>query len=293
MILGVPVIDGHGLTAKLLESLAETVTGDNFQVVLIDNNSEHRYQSERIAQKKYPFPVRLIHNRKNEGYYTPLLKLYNKNPREELIGLIHNDMVLYEKGWNERMEAAFAADPLLGLVGLCGSSELDHLGGRGGGTMCYFSGRSVMVHGQQIPAQSQDAGLRITGLHPAVVLDSLFMMFRRSVIPQLVAEGEDWKDITLAHFYDRIWPCRTIEAGYGVAVMGVECDHLGGMTTTANERYRNDCIRWLEQRGIPYDNPETEMYLVAERRFLGEYRDQKKFLPCTVGSDYEVHHHAR
>src|SRR5882724_2779045 len=170
MILGIPVVDGHGLTGTLLDSLAATVTGDNFQVVIIDNNSKHHYQPERLAQKKYPFPVRVIHNRKNQGFYTPLKKLYEKNPKQELIGLIHNDMVLYEKGWNERMEQAFRDDPSLGLVGLCGSSELDHLGGRGGGTMCYFAGKTVNVAGVPIQAQSQEAGLRVTGLYPAVVL---------------------------------------------------------------------------------------------------------------------------
>lgn len=105
---------------------------------------------------------------------------------------------------------------------------------------------------------------------------------------------EDWKDITLAHFYDRIWPIRTIEAGYHVVTMGLEIDHIGGLTTTGNERYRNDCIKWLEDRNIPYDNPETEMYLVAERRYLQEYRDEKRFLPAIIlEGGYDVRHTAR
>lgn len=294
MILAIPVVDGHHLTKTLLESLAATVTGNNFRVVIVDNNSVHKYQADKIAPKgKYPFPVHLIHNRKNTGYYVPLKKVLEKNPKQELIGLIHNDMVIYEHGWNERMEAAFAADTQLGLVGLCGSNELDERGGRGGGTMCFFRGGPVQVGDRTINGQAQAAGLRITDVQPSCVLDSLFMMFRREVVPKLVHSEEEWLGITLAHFYDRIWPCRVIEAGYRVATMGVECDHLGGMTTTANERYRDDCIKWLEARNIPYDNPETEMYLVAERAFLSEYREGKKFLPCKVGQDYGITHYAR
>jgi hypothetical protein len=72
--------------------------------------------------------------------------------------------------------------------------------------------------------------------------------------------------------------------------MGSDNDHIGGLTTTGNERYRNDCIKWLEDRGIPYDNPETEMYLVAERKYLSEYRDQKRWLPAIIREGYNVTH---
>lgn len=286
MILGIPVVDGHDLTDALLKSLEQTVTGENFEVVIFDNNSDKPYKQKDFND--YIFPVNVVWSDTNLGFYRPLENL-KMLYQDELIGLIHNDMVIYEHGWNERMEAAFSADPLLGLVGLCGSSELDSLGGRGGGTKCYFRGAEVKIGDRIIKAQSQDAGLRITDLAPSVVLDSLFMMFRRGAIEHLVvAEGETWSDITLAHFYDRIWPCRVIEAGMHVATMGVECDHLGGMTTTGNERYRDDCIKWFKDRGLPYDNPETDMYLIAEQRFLQEYREQKHFMPVTIDAGYNL-----
>lgn len=285
MILGVPVVDGHELTMSLVESLGRTSTLLNFRLVIIDNASEVPYDHRDYTG--FGFQVDVIRNEENVGYYTPLIDLFRKYPDEQ-IGLIHNDMVLYESGWDSRMAAAFANDPRLGLVGLCGSNEIDERGGRGGGTMCFFRGADVQVGDRTIKAQSQDAGRRIVGINASCTLDSLFMMFNRQVIEQLHPEGYDWHDITLAHFYDRIWPLRVIEAGYRVATMGVECDHLGGMTTTANERYRADCIRWLEERSYIYDNPETEMYLIAERRYLSEYREQKKFIPCIVGPGYEI-----
>jgi hypothetical protein len=148
----------------------------------------------------------------------------------------------------------------------------------------------VPVGDQIWRGQDPSAGRRIEGIEPAIVLDSLFMLFRRDVIPHLVRDDEKWEDITLAHFYDRIWPIRTIEAGYHVVTMGTDNDHIGGLTTTGNERYRNDCIKFLEDRGIPYDNPETEMYLLAERRYLGEYRDQKRWLPAIIREGYDVTH---
>lgn len=302
MIVCMPVVDGHDLTKVCIESLISTC-GPVTKIVIFDNGSETPYDFawiksnfpedyDRIylhSTSQIGGPNKII-SKENIGYYQPLKLMYDRFPEERLIGLIHNDMVMYEQHWDARMAAEFAHDPKLGLIGLCGSYELDGLGGRGGGTMCYFSGRSVQVGDRQILAQDQAAGLRINDLRPSLVLDSLFMMFHRDVIPKLVVNGERWEDITLAHFYDRIWPLRVIEAGMRVATMGIECDHLGGMTTTGNERYRDDCIKWLNDHGIPFDNPETEMYLVAERRFLTEYREQKKFMPASIGVDYEISH---
>jgi len=222
----------------------------------------------------YP-EVHVVRNAKNIGYYAPLKQIADMFPDEELIGLIHNDMLIYEENWNQRLRDCFEADPQLMLVGFCGSNEVDERGGRGGGTLVNFRG----AQGYQSPA----AGGKNPGLVPAACLDSLFMMFRREAIDLL---SEDWENLPLAHFYDRIWPLKLVEQGYHVATIGVECDHMGGQTTVANIRYREDCIRWLDERGLPYEDPETEMYLVAERRYLGEYRDQKHFIPCRINGDY-------
>jgi glycosyltransferase involved in cell wall biosynthesis len=272
MILGLPVQDGHDLTRTALESLAKTVRSKSFKVVVIDNNSTEPYQKSEFAD--LPLRVDIIRNKKNTGYYQPLIQLHDRYSSEALIGLMHNDMLLYEEGWDERMERCFTEDDKLYLVGLCGSYEVDERGGRGGGTACFFRGEK---------GQSQAAGARIVGLMPSACLDSLFMMFKRNAIPAL---QEDWNNLPLAHFYDRIWPLKLVEQGYHVATLGVECDHMGGMTTVANPRYYDDCVTWLNERGIAYENPETEMYLVAERRYLGEFRETKRFIPCRIREDY-------
>ena len=118
---------------------------------------------------------------------------------------MHNDLILYEKGWDKRAEAAFEINVKLGLIGLCGSREVDERGGRGAYTVCNFMGREIRVGDKVYKGQDASAGTHIDGFEPAIVLDSLFMLFRRDVIPHLVAANEKWENITLAHFYDRIW----------------------------------------------------------------------------------------
>ena len=293
MIIGLPVVEGHELSKVALDHLTKNAVMASTKPVIIDNASEIPYNCDKpfeICKEINGYKVGLMSNKENIGYYQPLKQLFDQYPDEEFIGLMHNDLMLYEPGWDRRMLQAFEADPELGLIGLCGSREVDERGGRGGHTVCNFMGREVPVGDQIWKGQDPSAGKRIEGIEPAIVLDSLFMLFRRDVIPHLVRDDEKWEDITLAHFYDRIWPIRTIEAGYHVITMGSDNDHIGGMTTTGNERYRNDCIKFLDDRGIPYDNPETEMYLVAERRYLEEYRDQKHWLPAIIREGYHVTH---
>ena len=292
MILGIPAVDGHELTQNLLESLAATVSDPaNFEVVIIDNGSIKAY--DWSLYRNFPFHVHIQHYERNIGYYQPLQNLRDFHSKEDLVGLIHNDMVIYTYGWDILMSQAFLADPKLGLIGLCGSNEIDERGGRGNGTMVNFMGRDMVKFGdKQYTGQNPSTGRRlpIGKLEPAVCLDSLFMMFKSEAVDKLVREDEKWSDITLAHMYDRIWPLRVIEADYGVGVMGIDNDHLGGMTTTANQRYADDCKFWLMEHQIPFENPETEMYLEAERRYLGEYRDQKHFIPCSVNEEWTIHH---
>ena len=287
IVLGSPVIKQNNLTNQLLESLARTVKDpENFEFVIIDNSKEPHYNIEDYDEK-YPFGVSILRNHKNEGFYYPLSQL-DLAFKGNLKGLVHNDVIFYEEGWDLRLAQAFENDSQLGLVGLCGSYEIDAAGGRGSGTMCYFRGEK---------GQNQAAGLRITDVRPALLLDSLFMMFREEVIPFLDIN----QDIAPCHFYDKIWCCKTLEHGWRIAVLGSEIDHMGGQTAVGEPEYDDFAKEWCDARGLDYYNhvaqsgmteigynPGLAVYLEAERRFLSEYRDEKRFLPCQVDKDYNI-----
>lgn len=268
LTLGVPVIDQYQLTCDFLRSLVNTVVApDDFEVIIIDNASDEPYPEFT----GYPFPVRLIRNEKNRGYYWPILQVKERcNNSSDLIGLSHNDLVVYEQGWDERLKAEFKLEPALGMVGFCGSSEADAKGGRGQGTMCCFRGER---------GQRQPAGKQIKDFQPAVLLDSLFMAMRPSVVDILDIDERT----PLAHFNDKIWPLRAMENGWRVAVLGIEIDHIGGMTEDQVQRYRDDAARWCIDNGIdPAGDGPKALYNEAERRWLSEYRDQKHLIPSRM-----------
>jgi hypothetical protein len=274
IVLGIPVMNGHETTKEAVRHIMESVVDPtSFYLVIIDNGSTPAY---RRSDFPLNFPIEIWRNEVNRGFYAPLQDLgeFANTTEPAIYALMHNDCFIYEKGWDRRLREAFVNDPKLGIVGYCGSNEIDHAGGRGGGTMCFFRGER---------GQSQAAGLRIADLRPAAVLDSLFMAFRRDVAALLSEQEEP----TPAHFYDKIWPMRAIEAGWHVGVMGVEVDHMGGITLVAETQYTEDMYRWCDANGIDHGgNPNLAVYLEAERRFLSEYREDKRMIPGRVGADY-------
>jgi hypothetical protein len=293
--LGVPVIDQHELTRQMLDSLAATVSDPSgLHVIVIDNGSIRPYRPRDIGQQ--PFKVTIhkvlkvpstvpveavevgsrsparelpIEQAINLGYYRPILEVTKWATEADLIGLCHNDLIFYEVGWDIRLRTQFVARRDLGMVGFCGSNEIDDRGGRGGGTMCWFRGER---------GQSQAAGRRIRDLTPALILDSLFMCMRQPVLSALRVD----QHTPLCHFVDKIWPLRTIRAGWKVGVLGVEIDHMGGMTAVSDNRYPEDARQWCLQEGVnPGQDPGLALYLEAERRWLAEAR-QAGMLPATL-----------
>jgi hypothetical protein len=303
MIIIIPVVNQKELTKQVVQSLEDTVKDrKHFQIIVVDNGSDPAYTptdftdgieaaKETDFSKLEKLSIAVLRNNFNVGYYYPLKQvydLYHDLYPQDIIALVHNDVIFYEKGWDVRLNAEFSHDPLLGLIGFVGSNQADYFGGRGSGTMGNFAG----IQGPPMELH----GTRVTTLQPSVLLDSLFMAFRSAVIPLL---GID-EHIVPNHFYDKIWPCKTIEAGYRVATLGISIDHLQGKTEgilsegnfkeVGEEKCRKDFKQWLEQEGLydPNEDPLMTVYKVAEKRWLSEYRDQKGFIPCCVDQNYKL-----
>lgn len=259
LVLGLPVMDGHELTSQFCEALAETIAEpQGFRLVVIDNNSTEHYSG--LEFKSMPFAVDVVRHEKNVGYYRPILDLARWATSADLVGLVHNDLFFYSEGWDTWVRQCFVNKSDLGMIGVCGSNELDDRGGRGGGTMCNFRGEKG--------ARTEDTGARVVSLAPAIILDSMLMITRQSLVPQLKVD----ENTPICHFMDKVWPLRLHQAGYSTAVLGIEVDHMGGQTAVANPRFLEACAEWCAERGVETDDPGGEVYRDAEQRLLGPYR---------------------
>jgi hypothetical protein len=247
-------------------------------VVLVDNGSRVPYPPGGHINHRYEENVggnAVFHRWITDGWLG--------KPLPDIVAFVHCDLMVLERGWDKRVLAAFDADPDLALVGFVGSNEIDERGGRGGGTMLNFRGQFYDGIGQASPAEVH--GGRVTGLHPAAVVDHCAMVFRRSVLETLTPQEGHYAP---EHFYDRILSCEVLERGLHIAVLGIDVDHFSGGIGDGMEQADELRRRWLDAEGIAYNHDDTysAVYKESERRFFARY---KGFFPVRVDADYRVH----
>lgn len=164
---------------------------------------------------------------KNDGVVGAYEKLYRLSTADVLM-YVHNDVYVYEKGWDERLMREFD-DPAVGLVGWGGALRhgdpniyktpyrLQQLGRSG-----YISNvKDAEVHGE-----------RFTGSREVAVLDGFVLAIRRTLLDKI----NGWQVLIDGKIdfiaYDYVMCGLAHRQGYKIKMVGVESHHLGGVTST-------------------------------------------------------------
>ena len=280
IVIGIPVMDLHELTGQTLSTSASYLSDrKNTSFVIVDNNSKKIYKQPPSGELQ----IDLIHNKENLGYYYPLLQLYKKYPKADYIGLMHNDAVIFQDGWDDIIRREFDKDPRLAVVGLFGWQQVTRSAKNELPIGKIYWPFNVYVPKQK-PNYSQ-YHRRVHKLTPALTLDSLFMVFRREVIPMLAID----KNITISHGYDKIWSLRLNQAGHHVAVLGIPFQHKGGSDKDLPMRLMFK--EWFDKRW-EVNSPVEYVYDIAffETQVLvvNEFRDRGKMIPCRIDDKYKI-----
>jgi cellulose synthase/poly-beta-1,6-N-acetylglucosamine synthase-like glycosyltransferase len=293
----VPVLNQFELFEKTLSQIILNAQ-DFVEIVVIDNGSNEilsdYWRKKRLLGSEY---VKFARNEENIGNY-PIFKQGLELTDNEVIAFFHSDLFVYEKSWDRKIVKVFEENPRLGLVGFIGSNEIDSFGGRGSGTMSNFQGREV---GIWKGSSAEVHGKRINDLRRAAVVDGCSMIFRRKCLEDISFVS----DFPVHHFYDKLMCCQTIEKGWEVGVLGIECDHISGQTVNQESKYHvlaekwmkekwENVDNWIEKNKDWFNNPQNPnyqkrpvgadhwLYLEAEKQFLQEYRDKKHLIPIKV-----------
>lgn len=202
----------------------------------------------------------------------------------DYLAFLHCDMMIHEVGWDKRIMAAFEKDPLLSLIGFVGSNEVDEYGGRGGGTILNYAGRTYKDIGTA--SKAEEHGRRVTGMEPVAVLDHCAMIFRRTALERLTEQEDNFAPF---HFYDKIMCLEVLEQGGRVAVMGISCDHFSGGTGPGAVQADELMRTWLDENGVYYDpqRPDVAIYVESEKRFKNRFF-ANHFAPLKVLPDYSI-----
>ena len=316
----VGVLNQFELSISTLQSMTSTLElPEDTELIVLDNGSDASFTEfvkKRWEEGTLPFRLTIHRALANTGNY-PLFEKGCEIAKGEIVAFMHSDVFIYQKGWDTNVRAQFDGHPELGLLGFIGSTELDAHGGRGTGTVSNMQGKTMVymepVVGESVEAKQwtgseahihgrQDAGMTIDGS----VVDGCVMIFRKSVLEQIGFK----EDFPPHHFYDRMMSAQVIEAGYKVGILGIEFDHVSGQVANHESKWGETAKSWAKTHlGInePHewnDLPESVawrrnsmnpsagqtpngwdhvIYLEAERRFLTEYRDQKRVVPLVMG----------
>ncbi len=282
-------VDSGPLAEEALHYLKENSDPEITTLILVDNGSYTplpRYDADLCIRYEQNIGANAVFHR---------IILFLRDLEVDIVAYFHCDLMVRESKWDHKLLAIFNDDPLLGLVGFVGSSEIDGSGGRGRGTISSFIGAEYET-GYASPASAH--GYVATGVHPAAVLDHASMIFPVKILKELPPQEGTY---TPGHFYDRILSCELLDRDYHLAVVDIKCDHFSGGTglckapgehlgvVNRNEFY----TKWLKENNISWigDNPDLEVYKIGEKIFLDKWLREKRFIPLSVDSNYNIKHH--
>jgi GT2 family glycosyltransferase len=232
------------LTRACLDSLLPP--GRPFELCVVDNASSDGTE-EFFRAWAGPTPLRYHRNDQNVG----LIRALNQGARlagGERLCFLHNDTVMREPLWLERLEAAVQGPGRVGLAGLYGARRLRRDG--------RYVGRTI-VH-----ALEGQATLRAPVTEVAAV-DGVCLFLPRAILEAVGGFDEGYG---FFHGYDRELSFAVREAGWRCAVVDAPFLHRGGGTRTGE--------------GAPVAVPEDlAQRRAALARFAGKWRHR---LPCDV-----------
>lgn len=182
-----------------------------------------------------------------------------RSTTEPIMALIHDDVMIYEPGWDVRVLREFD-DPTVGLVGFAGAM------GHGMPQMYTEPFRIPNLVRRDFISNMRDAekhGSRFKGECDVAVLDGLALFVRRSVLDKWGGWPIDQK---VGYFmYSENLCCEVRRQGLRIRFVGVDCEHLGGKSsgTPLPHSYEEE-HRWFFEKNrdvMPYAVP-RKLHLV-------------------------------
>lgn len=235
-------------------------------ILIIDNGSDPIYSNElRHLGDGY------IRNEQNLGVISAMNQAWPLI-QTPFVMYMHNDVLVLEKHFDEKITAVLTHIPHVGAAGFGGGYMVDCRGTRNRFTSNLLDAE---VHGTRM----------IAPFVPSVALDGLCLIIRKELLISLRGIA---KEYTYHHFYDMDICLAAIYQGYKVVAINILHQHTGSMTSK-----RADYVKWLSERGMT----DMELYeynrgifhtkwghrgyvLVHEHHFL--YHDRAGMIPMRI-----------
>jgi hypothetical protein len=181
---------------------------------------------------------------------------------ETIIALIHDDVCIFEYGWDVRVLREFT-DPTIGVVGFGGAL------GHGRPDLYEVPYHLPNLARQNFMSNMRSAekhGGRFTGERDVAILDGFALFVRRSILDKV---GGWPVDKPYGYWLYSEWLCcEARRQGFRIRLVGVDSEHLGGKSSgfIASSPTYEEAHRYFYEH-----NRDVMPYRVKERcRFCGE-----------------------
>lgn len=201
---------------------------------------------------------RQARNRHNVGIFAGMNQLWQMADGYDLVCFIHNDLYLFDKGWDLRIKSLFENDSHIGVVGVVGAERIEVNGGR---SHVFSNMLEADIH-----------GTRNVMVRRCAVLDGALLCCRASLLQQ--CQGMDEK-YPFHHFYDFDLCMQARACEYEVWYCGVHCHHETGQSAS-----RPEYEEWVaSQLKVPYGRGDLTAHAQSTDRFRTKWAAS---LPCEV-----------
>ena len=190
------------------------------ELVIVDNGSRPDVK-DYFNSLKDKIDLNYIRNDKNLGSIVAINQGMKAASRG-YIAVIHNDAIILEDGWLEKIQSVMDNDPRIGIAGLAGRKEIYKTG-------CV--NEETLKHN----LQNEDLVLPMTeDVAEVAVIDGLCFVVHKELLNYIKGLDEVYGYM---HCYDLDLSLQSIEAGFKNVVVKIAAMHIGngGMTRKLRE----------------------------------------------------------
>ncbi len=194
-------------------------------------------------------------NDPNIGVVPMMQKIFEDNSGEDIICYVHDDVTCFDPNWSESVRAEFD-DPKVAIVGFGGATGI--------GVDDIYKQRYQIEQLQRINYASNQRDWETHGSYEAgskdvAVIDGFFMAVRTAALKELGGfKGFPHR----FHMYDAYLSLALAERGWKTRMVGIECLHHGGGTSTTPEY-----LAWCLENGTTAEREHEEPHRWFYERF--------------------------
>lgn len=228
----VPVLNQQELTQKFLDKLRESEGEAKLPLVIVDNGSNPPVREWLIGLRDGDFVIR---NGENEGVMPALNQAWRVlKDSFDYIFYTHNDVLIHEKGWDDKLVRILSDLPDCGVAGFYGAKAIGHPNIY---KMPYEM--SQLARFENVSnCNRMDAAIH--GFRPirsgeyekVAVMDGFSLIVNVELLNKL---GGFDRNYPIHHNYDNDICLESLNAGYNNYVIAMDAEHLGGRTDVGED----------------------------------------------------------